>query len=75
MYDTSKFCERLKELIEEKEITPQILASAIDYGQVYSWLSGCICRHLFIYLPSFQANKNRRAHNVRLDRGAIPSDA
>lgn len=45
-YDISKFCERLKELIEEKEITPEILAQAIGYSQVYSWLSGQ-------YMPSF----------------------
>lgn len=46
IYDVAKFCERLKELIAEHEITPQTLASAIGYNEIYHWLSGK-------YMPSF----------------------
>ena len=46
MYDVSSFCKRLKELLGEREITPDILASEIGYNEIYHWLSGK-------YMPSF----------------------
>jgi len=42
----SNFSKRLKDLIEEKQITPDDLSKAINYNQVYHWLAGD-------YLPSF----------------------
>lgn len=46
MDNVSKFCERLRELMDENQITPENLAKAIDYNEVYHWLSGK-------YMPSF----------------------
>jgi len=42
----SNFGKRLKDLIEEKQITPDDLSKAINYNQVYHWLAGD-------YIPSF----------------------
>ncbi len=47
MYNTVDFSKRLRELLEEKSVTPKEVSKAIGYYQIYCWLNSD-------YMPSFE---------------------